>query len=103
MSKLNNTFPDFSCLSSIFSTSPSIQTEPDSILKSDIFIFGSLIVGTFPSINGVSSSSSGSLGKFSLLIDIITFAITVISPAYASNPAFPIVFIPSDCFIYSTT
>ena len=54
----------------------------------------------FPKINGVSSSSS-SFGRSGMLfsISIIVFAITVTSPAYVSNPAFPITFIPFACSI----
>ena len=79
-----------------------MQTLPDSGFKSAIFINGSFIIGAEPKINGELSSSSGIGGNPSSLISAIIFAITVISPAYASSPAFPVVFIAFADFIFSS-
>ena len=79
-----------------------MHTLPDSGFKSAIFTNGSFITGAEPKINGELSSSSGIGGNPSSLISAIIFAITVISPAYASNPAFPVVFIAFADFIFSS-
>ena len=101
MSILKITFPDFVSLSSIDCISPSMHTFPDSTFKSFIFTSGSLIFIDEPKISGVLSSSSGSGGNPSSDISAMMFAITVISPAYASSPAFPVVFIAFADFIFS--
>ena len=76
-------------------TSPFILTLPSSTPKSTIFTKGSLIFKFVPYICGVSSCSS-SEGNSGILLSssnfAIIFAIIVISPAYVSNPAFPIIF-----------
>ena len=100
-SKLNNVFPFFNSLSSIKIISPSSETCPSSTPKSATFTSGAVMFIFFPNINGVSSSASSGISGTSVSVSIIVFDITVISPAYVSNPAFPIVFIAFAFFIFS--
>ena len=99
-SKLNNVFPDFNVLSSEYITSPCNATFPSSTPRSWTFTNGSVIFSVFPKIIGVSSLSSGNSGT-SIFDFAIVFAITVISPAYVSNPALPIAFTVLASWIFS--
>ena len=98
--KLINVFPVLNSLESISpKISPSIETFPSSAFKSAILINCSVIFIFLPNINGVSSTSSsvGNSGKL-FKTSTIVFAITVTSPTYVSNPAFPTTLIPgTDC------
>ena len=99
-SKLYNTLPDFNSLSSVFITSPCKETFLSSTPKFLICTSGSLIVIVVPIIKGELLSSSGNSGT-SASVSITEFAIILTSPAYVSNPAFPIIFTAFILFNFS--